>query len=142
MKGKIIWEIIKITFVGGAVGCLVISIICEAFMYIELGTVGHVISFIVSAFVSGFIAFLEFLNDIKCPQCGKFFSMEEIDSELVGTRLIHKDVDVPDTRTYRVNGKVHVIHETRTERLYANANVYHCTEKCKFCHYERVVERM
>ena len=139
MKFDDFLDLVKSMGIGGFLGTIVIYLVAEVAFGMSMDST---FALIASFMISAFITLLFSLEKYKCTKCRKLFSMEEMKRDFIGETIISRDVTVPETRTYEINKKVHVVHETRTEREYAEANVYKCREKCKHCGYERTVRKI
>lgn len=125
---------------GGAIGFLftiILYIVLGMAFGIDLGTIGLIITFAVMFFAGVMMS----LYEDRCPVCKKMLSMEEVNRCFERSGVVKKSVTVPDTRTYRIDGKVHVVHETKREERFVDVDIYKCIERCKYCGHERYVTK-
>ena len=104
--------------------------------------VGSTIFVAVVVVVGYLIIALKFQENYTCPRCNEMFTIKEIHREYAGTTFVEKTVCRTDSKWITIDGRSHHVRETKNEQVLVEAKVYHCTEKCNNCGFQRIVERI
>ena len=82
------------------------------------------------------------LEAIICPNCGKFFTMTEINRRFLESRDVTREVSTPQMETYVVNKEVYRVQRYVKEIQTATEDHYSCKERCSHCGHIRFVKKI
>lgn len=80
-------------------------------------------------------AILSWSEATKCPECGKRFAMREIERKAESSYATTKDIE------QKIRNNKGEITGRYTQTVPATTYIYNCLDQCKYCGFQRYVNR-